>query len=146
MSILKEFRQFLDRGNVVDLAVAVVLGAAFGKIITAIVDGIMMPIVGAVLPQGDWRLWTVTSLNIKVGAVLAAVVDFVIVSAGFDAHRADPLAQLEVTTEAYAEAGRIVREVAERHSRGRIVSVLEGGYDLDALGASVVAHLRALTD
>jgi acetoin utilization deacetylase AcuC-like enzyme len=72
--------------------------------------------------------------------------DFVIVSAGFDAHRADPLAQLEVTTSAYAEAAHIVREVAERHGRGRIVSVLEGGYDLDALGASVVAHLRALTD
>ena len=71
---------------------------------------------------------------------------FVLVSAGFDAHAADPLAQLRVTTPAFAEATRIVRGIAERHATGRLVSVLEGGYDLDALGSSVAAHVEALFD
>ncbi len=71
--------------------------------------------------------------------------EFVLVSAGFDAHRADPLANLEVTTEAYGEATRIVRRVAERHAGGRLVSVLEGGYDLDALGKSVALHVDVLS-
>ena len=66
--------------------------------------------------------------------------DFVIVSAGFDAHRADPLAALEVTTEAFGEATRIVAEIAG----GRLVSVLEGGYDLDALARAVTLHVDTL--
>jgi acetoin utilization deacetylase AcuC-like enzyme len=70
--------------------------------------------------------------------------EFVLVSAGFDAHGADPLGGLEVSTEAYAEATRIVRAIAERHAGGRLVSVLEGGYDLDALAASAAAHVEAL--
>ena len=72
--------------------------------------------------------------------------EFVLVSAGFDAHRADPLAQLEVSTEAYGEATRIVRGIADAHAGGRLVSVLEGGYDLEALADSVVAHLEQLHD
>jgi acetoin utilization deacetylase AcuC-like enzyme len=71
---------------------------------------------------------------------------FVLVSAGFDAHAADPLAQLRVTTPAFGAATRIVRAIADRHAGGKIVSVLEGGYDLDALAASVGAHLEALLD
>jgi len=70
--------------------------------------------------------------------------EFVIVSAGFDAHAADPLGGLRVTTGGYVAATRIVRGIAERHAAGRLVSVLEGGYDLDALGASVVAHLETM--
>jgi acetoin utilization deacetylase AcuC-like enzyme len=70
--------------------------------------------------------------------------DFVLVSAGFDAHRSDPLANLEVSTEAYAEATRIVCDIADRLAGGRLVSVLEGGYDLDALADSVLAHLNVL--
>ena len=72
--------------------------------------------------------------------------EFVLVSAGFDAHRADPLANLEVSTEAYAEATRIVCDVAGRFAGGRLVSTLEGGYDLDALGDSVKAHLEVLLE
>jgi len=72
--------------------------------------------------------------------------EFLLVSAGFDAHGADPLAQLEVTTQAYAEATRIVTEVADRHASGRLVSTLEGGYDLTALAESAEAHLRTLLD
>jgi acetoin utilization deacetylase AcuC-like enzyme len=71
---------------------------------------------------------------------------FVLLSAGFDAHRSDPLAQLQVTTEAYAEATRIVRGVADDHAAGRIVSVLEGGYDLDALAESTSTHLSTMME
>jgi acetoin utilization deacetylase AcuC-like enzyme len=70
--------------------------------------------------------------------------ELVIVSAGFDAHRRDPLANLEVSTEAYAEATRVVCDLADTWAGGRLVSVLEGGYDLDALADSVVAHLGVL--
>jgi acetoin utilization deacetylase AcuC-like enzyme len=72
--------------------------------------------------------------------------EFVLVSAGFDAHRADPLGGLEVSTEAYGEATRIVVELAERHAGGRLVSMLEGGYDLDALAESVALHVEKLLD
>ena len=71
---------------------------------------------------------------------------FILLSAGFDAHRSDPLAQLRVTTEAYAEATRILLDLADRHAEGRLVSVLEGGYDLEALTASVETHLTTLLD
>ena len=70
--------------------------------------------------------------------------EFVLVSAGFDAHRADPLAQLEVSTAAYAEATRILQGLADRTAGGRLVSVLEGGYDLEALAESVVVHVEVL--
>lgn len=72
--------------------------------------------------------------------------DFVLISAGFDAHRADPLANLEVTTEAFAEATRIVRRLADNVADGKLVSVTEGGYDLFALAQSTTAHLRALLE
>ena len=67
-----------------------------------------------------------------------------LLSAGFDAHRDDPLADLMVTESGYAELTRIVREIAEACCPGRLVSVLEGGYNLRALGRSVEAHLRIL--
>jgi acetoin utilization deacetylase AcuC-like enzyme len=67
-----------------------------------------------------------------------------IVSAGFDAHKADPLAQLRVETNDYAWITRELMQVATRHCGGRLVSVLEGGYDLEALAASVAAHVRTL--
>jgi acetoin utilization deacetylase AcuC-like enzyme len=70
--------------------------------------------------------------------------DAVLISAGFDAHRDDPLAGLEVTEAGYGALTTLVREVADRVCEGRIVSLLEGGYDLRALGASVEAHLTAL--
>jgi acetoin utilization deacetylase AcuC-like enzyme len=72
--------------------------------------------------------------------------DFVLVSAGFDAHTADPLGGLAVTTEAYTEATRVLCRIADRHAQGRLVSVLEGGYNLEALGESVAAHVAALAE
>jgi acetoin utilization deacetylase AcuC-like enzyme len=70
--------------------------------------------------------------------------DFILISAGFDGHRDDPLAMLNLVEEDYAWATRELMAAAERHCGGRIVSVLEGGYNLHALAASVAAHLRAL--
>ena len=69
---------------------------------------------------------------------------FVLVSAGFDAHSEDPLAALELLDEDYAWATRELLAVAARHAGGRLVSVLEGGYALDALGRSVAAHVGEL--
>lgn len=80
MAFWKDFREFAVKGNVIDLAVAVVIGGAFGKIVSAIVADLIMPLIGAVMPAGDWRAWTVTSLNLKVGDVLGAVIDFLIIA------------------------------------------------------------------
>jgi len=81
MGLLQDFKSFAMKGNVVDLAVAVVIGAAFGKIVTALVTDIVMPIVNVFQRGGEWRNWTVTSLNFKVGDFLGAVVDFFIIAA-----------------------------------------------------------------
>ncbi|MFC1665760.1 histone deacetylase [Pseudomonadota bacterium] len=69
---------------------------------------------------------------------------FVFVSAGFDAHRDDPLAQLDFTEKGYRQLTRIVVEIAGKYAEGRLVSVLEGGYNLNALSRSVAAHLQVL--
>ena len=63
-----------------------------------------------------------------------------------DAHREDDMASLQFREDDYAWVTGEVRAIAERHADGRMVSVLEGGYALSALGRSVVAHLRALGD
>jgi acetoin utilization deacetylase AcuC-like enzyme len=80
--------------------------------------------------------------------VLPALAEFapelIMISAGFDAHRADPLAQLMLDESDYAWVTERLVEIARDHARGRVVSTLEGGYDLVALGASAAAHVRAL--
>lgn len=70
--------------------------------------------------------------------------DLVIVSAGFDAHHRDPLGSLQLTEEDFAWATLKLMEAAEVHCGGRLVSVLEGGYDLQGLAASVGIHVQAL--
>jgi acetoin utilization deacetylase AcuC-like enzyme len=70
--------------------------------------------------------------------------ELVLVSAGFDAHRDDPLAGMNVTEDGYAQMTSIVRDIAERYSEGRLVSLLEGGYNLEALARSVERHLHVL--
>lgn len=70
--------------------------------------------------------------------------ELVIVSAGFDAHELDPLASLRLGEADFAWVTRALMDVARRHSGGRIVSALEGGYDLEALAASAAAHVDAL--
>ncbi len=70
----------------------------------------------------------------------------IFISAGFDAHREDDMGQLGLVEQDYAWMTMRIKEVAERHAKGRIVSCLEGGYALSALGRSVEAHLRVLAD
>ena len=67
-----------------------------------------------------------------------------LVSAGFDAHRLDPLAQIEVEAEDFGWITARLCELADRHALGRLVSMLEGGYSMDALRSSSVAHVQAL--
>jgi acetoin utilization deacetylase AcuC-like enzyme len=72
--------------------------------------------------------------------------EMIFISAGFDAHREDDLGQLGLVEADYAWMTEKIRDVAKRHAKGRIVSCLEGGYNLDALGRSVAAHVRVLAD
>jgi large conductance mechanosensitive channel len=79
MSLINEFKAFALKGNVVDLAVAVVIGGAFGKIVSALVADIIMPVVGKITPNQEWRTWTAGGL--KLGDFLGAVVDFFLIAA-----------------------------------------------------------------
>jgi acetoin utilization deacetylase AcuC-like enzyme len=72
--------------------------------------------------------------------------DLIVISAGFDAHMRDPLANINLTEADFGWATRKLMEVADRHAGSRIVSLLEGGYDLEGLARSVEAHLDALMD
>jgi len=71
--------------------------------------------------------------------------DLVLVSAGFDAHTLDPLGQLQLEDDDYAWVTREIRSLADSACGGKLVSLLEGGYDLDALASASAAHVRALT-
>ena len=70
----------------------------------------------------------------------------IFISAGFDAHRDDDMGGMALVEAAYAWITRAIMAVAREHAGGRIVSCLEGGYDLSALGRSVVAHLKVLAE
>jgi len=70
--------------------------------------------------------------------------DLIVISAGFDGHRLDPLANLRLEAEDYGWATRRIMEIAGRRAGGRVVSVLEGGYSLEGLSKSVAAHVHAL--
>ncbi|MBI3603919.1 MAG: histone deacetylase, partial [Nitrospirae bacterium] len=82
------------------------------------------------------------------GTIIPAVKDFgpefILISAGFDAHRDDPLAGMNVTEKGFGGLTRLIRQLADGACQGRIVSCLEGGYNLPALARSVEAHLNAL--
>ncbi len=84
--------------------------------------------------------------TILVPAADAFKPEFVMISAGFDAHRDDPLAGMALTEEGYGALSRIVLDIARRHCRGRVLSCLEGGYNLNALSASVERHVLALIE
>jgi len=70
--------------------------------------------------------------------------EFMLISAGFDAHLNDPLANMNVTEEGFARMTQVVHDLSNEFCQGRLVSVLEGGYDLDALSRSVEHHLRVM--
>jgi len=102
-------------------------------------------IVNAPLPPGaDSAAFRAAWARIILPALDTFAPELVIISAGFDAHRADPLAQLRVETPDYAWLTRELLRIAEAHAGGKIVSVLEGGYDLTALADAAAAHVREL--
>ncbi len=72
--------------------------------------------------------------------------ELIIISAGFDAHAADPLARLNWQTEDFAWITREICQIAQKHCAGRVVSTLEGGYDLNALGEACAAHVQELME
>jgi len=94
MGVLSEFREFIARGSVVDLAVGVVIGAAFGKIVTALVDGVVMPIVGVALGGvrvSDWKYvlkpetvdaagTKVAEVAIRYGLLIQTMIDFLVIA------------------------------------------------------------------
>lgn len=80
MSILQEFKQFIKRGNVIDLAVGIIIGAAFGKVVSTLVDAVLMPPIGGV----DFSALKITlsdkgGASIRYGAFLQAIIDFLII-------------------------------------------------------------------
>ncbi len=79
MSLLSEFKKFALRGNVVDMAIGIIIGGAFGKIVTSLVGDIMMPILNPLIPSGDWKSIEVGP-GIKLGSFIGTVVDFIIVA------------------------------------------------------------------
>ncbi len=81
-TMLKEFRDFAMKGNVVDLAVGVIIGAAFGKIVTSLVTDVLMPILGLILGRVDFSKLSLTigHASIHYGLFLQSVLDFIIVA------------------------------------------------------------------
>lgn len=80
--MLKEFRDFIAKGNVVDMGVAVVMGAAFGAIVTALVDNILMPLIGAVTAGVDFAsiVVTIAGVQLGVGIFINALIKFIIIA------------------------------------------------------------------
>jgi large conductance mechanosensitive channel len=89
MALIADFKQFALKGNVIDLAVGVVIGAAFGGIVNAMVSGLIMPLVSLVLPKGSWQTASFVlkhgdtpaqDVVLQYGVLLAAIVNFLIIS------------------------------------------------------------------
>ncbi len=107
--------------------------------------GIAHNVVNVPLPAGAGStVWRRAMESRVLPALDAFAPELILVSAGFDAHRADPLAQMELDEDDFAWAAQHLREIALRRCQGKLVSTLEGGYDLTALARSVVAYLGAL--
>jgi acetoin utilization deacetylase AcuC-like enzyme len=107
--------------------------------------GVAGNVVNAPLPPGATgaafrRAWSEAILP----ALNRFAPELLIVSAGFDAHKADPLAQLRLETEDFGWITEQLLQCADRYCGGRLVSLLEGGYDLDALAAAAALHVRTL--
>jgi large conductance mechanosensitive channel len=82
MGFAKEFKEFAVKGNVMDLAVGVIIGAAFGKIISSLVDNILMPIIGILLQGVNFQTLSVKvgAAEVKYGMFISAVIDFIIIA------------------------------------------------------------------
>jgi large conductance mechanosensitive channel len=81
-SFMQDFMEFLNKYGVIGLAVAFVMGAAISKLVSALVNDLIMPVIGALIPGGDWRAATMNIGNIKfmVGDFTGALIDFIIIA------------------------------------------------------------------
>lgn len=77
-SLLEEFKTFALKGNVIDLAVAVIIGAAFGKIVASMVENVLMPLISYITPNMDFKDWTLG--KVKIGILINDIINFVIVA------------------------------------------------------------------
>jgi large conductance mechanosensitive channel len=82
MGMLKEFKEFAMKGNIVDLAVAVIIGGAFGKIVTALTDSIIMPIIAMLMGKGGMSevSFTIENTVFPVGVLIQAIIDFILIA------------------------------------------------------------------
>jgi len=82
MGFVKEFKEFAMKGNIVDLAVAVIIGGAFGKIVTALTDSIIMPIISLIMGKGGMAdvKFTIGSTIFPVGILIQAIIDFILIA------------------------------------------------------------------
>jgi acetoin utilization deacetylase AcuC-like enzyme len=96
-------------------------------------------------PSGAGRDQILTVFHDKLAAAMSGYKpDLILISAGFDSRLGDPLGQFRLTDTDFADLTNIMLEIADKHAKGRVVSVLEGGYNLDGLTKGVNAHVRAL--
>ncbi len=81
-SFMQEFNDFLKKYGVIGLAVAFVMGSAVTKLVTALVNDLIMPIIGALIPGGDWRTatWDIGNIKFMVGDFFAVLIDFIIIA------------------------------------------------------------------
>ncbi len=81
-SFMREFNDFLTKYGVIGLAVAFVMGSAVTKLVTALVTDLIMPIIGALIPGGDWRTatWNIGNIKFMVGDFVGALIDFIIIA------------------------------------------------------------------
>ncbi|MDE0113584.1 MAG: histone deacetylase family protein [Albidovulum sp.] len=104
-------------------------------------------IVNVPLPPGsDGSVFRQAMENLIFPRVNEFMPELIIISAGFDAHRRDPLASLNLDERDFSWATHAICDIADEHSKGRVVSTLEGGYDLVALAASTAEHVKALME
>lgn len=82
MSLVSEFKEFAMRGSLVDMAVGIIIGAAIGKVVSALVDNMLMPVIGMALGGKDFSslAWSIGEANIGYGAFIQAMIDFLIIA------------------------------------------------------------------
>jgi len=127
VKILKEFKDFLTKGNLIEIAVAFVIAAAFGAVIKALVDFVIMPFIAAIVgkPSFDDLVWTLNDAVIPYGMFITALVTFVLIAAAvfffivkpYNAYKARRAKAEEAAPAAPAEDIVLLREIRDRLSR-----------------------------
>jgi len=127
VKILKEFKDFITKGNLIELAVAFIIAAAFGAIITALVGNIIMPLIAAIFgtPDFDGLIWTLNDAVIPYGAFITALVNFLLIAAAvfflivrpYNGWKARRAVAEEAAPAEPAEEIVLLREIRDRLSR-----------------------------